>query len=95
MATYVILSQLIPGAFADPKDFKKMAAVVSEKIKNECPGITWKYSFATIGRFDVVDVVESDDPKEIEKAAMIIRAYGKSTTETLVAAPWKEFIDAL
>jgi len=26
-------------------------------------------SFATLGRFDVVDFVEADDPKQIEKAA--------------------------
>jgi uncharacterized protein with GYD domain len=49
----------------------------------------------TLGRFDVVDVVEANDPKQIEKAAMIIRAYGHSATESLVAAPWKEFLAAL
>jgi uncharacterized protein with GYD domain len=39
----------------------------------------------TLGRFDVVDIVQAADPKEVEKAVMIIRAYGHSTTETLVA----------
>lgn len=48
-----------------------------------------------MGRFDVVDIVESDDPEQIGKAAMIIRAYGHSTTETLVATPWKEFLAKL
>ena len=43
-------------------------------------------------RFDVVDIVEAKDPKQIQKAAMIIRAFGHSTTETLVATPWKEFL---
>ena len=38
-------------------------------------------------RFDVVDILETDDPKQIEKAAMIIRAYGHSTTETLAGNP--------
>jgi uncharacterized protein with GYD domain len=42
-----------------------------------------------------VDFVEAEDLKEIEKAAMIIRAYGHSMTETLVATPWKEFLSAL
>ncbi len=95
MATYVILSRLSPEAFRDPKDFKKLANEVSSKIKSECPGVKWKNSFATLGRFDVVDVVEADDPKQIEKGAMIIRAYGHSTTETLVATPWKEFLATL
>jgi len=66
---------------------KKLAVKVSEKIKSECPRVVWKDSFAIMGRFDVIDIVESDDPEEVEKAAMTIRAYGHSTTETLVATP--------
>lgn len=92
MATYVILSRISPEAFRDPKDFKKLADAASAKIKRDCPGVTWKDSYATLGRFDVIDIVESDDLKEVEKAAMIIRAYGHSTTETLPATPWKEFL---
>ena len=52
MATYVILSRFSPEAFRDPKDFKKLANEVSSKIKSECPGVKWKDSFATLGRFD-------------------------------------------
>lgn len=95
MATYVILSRFSPEAFTDPKDFKKLADAVSTKIKSECPGVRWKDSYATLGRFDVVDIVEAADPKQIEKVAMIIRAYGHSTTETLTATPWKEFLGTL
>ena len=95
MATFIILSRISPEAFADPKDFKQAAAKVSAKIKSECPKVVWKDSFATMGRFDVVDIVESDDPEQIGRAAMIIRAYGHSTTETLVATPWKEFLARL
>jgi uncharacterized protein with GYD domain len=40
---------------------------VTEKIKTECPGVVWKESFATLGRFDVVDIVQAADPKELEK----------------------------
>ena len=92
MATYVILSRFSPEAFRDPKDFKKLADAVSAKIKRDCPEVVWKDSYATLGRFDVVDIVESNDVKEVEKAAMIIRAYGHSTTETLAATPWQEFL---
>jgi uncharacterized protein with GYD domain len=45
-----------------------------------------------MGRFDIVDIVEADDPTQIAKAAMIIRAYGHSTTETLTAIPWNVFL---
>jgi uncharacterized protein with GYD domain len=95
MSSYVILSHISPEAFADPKDFRKLAANVSKKIRSDCPDVVWKQSFVTLGRFDVVDIVESDDPKQVEKAAMIIRGYGHATTETLPATPWKEFLDML
>ena len=95
MGTYIILTRISPEAFKDPKEFKQLAANVSEKIKSDCPEVVWKDSYVTMGRFDVVDIVESADPKNIEKAAMIIRALGHSTTETMVATPWKEFIEML
>jgi uncharacterized protein with GYD domain len=95
MGTYVILSRISPQAFDDPKHFKTLAHAVSEKIKTDCPGVVWKDSYATLGRFDVVDIIEAEDSKQVEKAAMIIRAYGHSTTETLVATPWKKFISDL
>ena len=95
MATYVILSRISPGAFSDPREFRKIAATVSEKIKSECPGIVWKDSYSTLGNFDVVDIVETDDPKQVQKAAMIIRSYGHATTETLPATPWKQFLQNL
>ncbi len=95
MASYVILSRFSPDAVREPKDLRKLAEDVSSKIKKECKGVTWKQSFATLGRFDVVDIVEADDPKEVERAAMIIRSHGHSITETLVATPWKEFLAAL
>ena len=95
METYIILSRISPEAFSDPFEFKKIAQRVAEKIKNECPNVHWKESYATTGRFDVVDIVESDDPKQIAKAAMIIRSYGHSTTETLTGTPWDEFLELL
>lgn len=95
MTTYIILSRFSPEAFREPGEFKKIAASVSAKIKSECSGVRWKDSYATLGRFDAVDVVEANDPKQIEKAAMIIRAYGHSTTETLPATPWKDFLASL
>ena len=95
MATYIIMSRFSPEAFRDPKEFRQIASTVSARIKADCPGIAWKSSFATLGRFDVIDVVESNDLKQVEKAAMIIRAYGHSTTETLIATPWDEFLGML
>jgi len=95
MASYIILSRISPEAFREPAQFKDAAAAVSAKIKEQCPGVAWKDSYATMGRFDVVDLVESDDPQQVTKAATIIRAYGHAATETLPATPWKQFLASL
>lgn len=95
MATYIILSRFNPDAFDEPKAVRKLAEEVTERIKKECPGLRWKESFSTLGRYDIVDIVETDDPHALQRAVMILRAYGHQTTETLAATPWKEFLNAL
>lgn len=95
MATYVILSKINADACNDPRDFAKLARTVADKIKSECPTVNWKDSYATTGRFDVVDIVESPDVASVERAAMLIRSYGHATTETMVATPWREFVATL
>lgn len=91
MATYIILSRLDHDALDQPDDLKKVAEDVATQIKKECPGVKWKDSYAVLGRFDVVDIVEADDPKQVERAALIIRSRGHAQTETMLATPWDEF----
>ena len=95
MATYVILSVVSPEAFREPKEFKQISKQVSELIRKECPSVKWKASYATFGRFDIVDIVQSDEPRQVARAAAIIRAYGHATTETMEATEWKDFLDSL
>lgn len=92
MTTYIILSRVSPQALEDPQEFKQLAEKVSSKVKAECPALVWKESYATLGRFDVVDIVESDDPQQVARAVMILRTFGHEATETLLATPWKEFL---
>ena len=68
MATYIILSKLAANAMEDPSQFRKLAENVSKRIKEQCPRVRWKESYALMGRFDVVDIVEADNPAEVEKA---------------------------
>jgi uncharacterized protein with GYD domain len=95
MATYIILSRFSPRAFADPKELRKLSEEVSRRIRRECRKVRWRESYATMGRFDVVDVVEADDPQEVARAATLIRAYGHASTETLPATPWNDFLKRL
>lgn len=95
MATYIILSRLSAESMGDPKNFPRTADSVAKRIKQDCPNVRWADSYATFGRFDVVDIVEADDPEEVERAAMIIRGLGHATTETMLATPWDDFLETL
>ncbi len=95
MATYIVLSRVSPQALEDPKDLKQLAERVSAKIKVECPEVVWKESYATLGRFDVVDIIESDNVQQLARAVIILRTSGHEATETLLATPWKEFLGDL
>ncbi|MGD9895499.1 MAG: GYD domain-containing protein [Candidatus Methylacidiphilaceae bacterium] len=95
MTTYIILSRLSPEFLKEPKAILRLAKTVADKIKAECPGVQWKASYATLGRYDIVDIVEAADPKEIEKVVLILRSYAHERTETSVATPWEEFLKAV
>ncbi len=95
MKTYIILSKISADALRQPADFVQMATIVKDKIKEECPDVNWKDSYAVKGAYDVVDIVESKDSAQVDRAAMIIRSYGRSDTETMEASPWKEFLQTL
>lgn len=95
MSRYIILSKFVPGAYTEPSELKELAAAVSKRIEEYCPGVTWKDSYATSGAYDVVDIVEADDPAQVEKAAMLIQGHGKASTQTMTAAPWNQFLKDL
>ena len=92
MANYVIITRLQPET---SRDLAQAAAAVAARIKAECPGVKWKDSYATLGQFDVIDIVEADDPSEVSKATNVIRDLAHGTTETLAAIPWKSFVQSL
>lgn len=93
MSTYIILSRLSPDSLTDPSEIKKLAKNVNERIKKECPGITWRESYAVKGSYDFVDIIEAKDEKEVDRASMIIRSLGHAQTETMTTTPWHEFLE--
>jgi uncharacterized protein with GYD domain len=95
METYIIFTRLSPGSFKDGEQFRQLAKRVSQRIKDECPKARWKDSYALMGRFDVVDIVEAQSAADAERAALIIRAEANATTETMHATPWNEFLAKL
>ncbi|HLI96023.1 MAG TPA: GYD domain-containing protein [Candidatus Baltobacteraceae bacterium] len=95
MSTYIILTKLAPDAFRDPAEFPGIAKMVADKIKADCPNVTWKESYVVTGQYDIIDIVESPDLVTVQRAEGIIRAYGHGRTETLVATAWGDFLETI
>ncbi len=51
--------------------------------------------YSTLGRYDLVAVVEAPDDATMMKASALIAAKGYITAETLPAVPLAEFADAV
>lgn len=95
MQTYIIFTRLSQSSFKNAEQFRQLAKRVSQRIKEEAPKAHWKESYALMGRFDVVDIVEADSAADAERAALIIRSEANATTETMLATPWSEFLAKL
>jgi uncharacterized protein with GYD domain len=95
MATYVILSTLSPESMQHPGKLPELAGTLARKIKGECPGVRWNGTYAVLGQFHVVDIVEADGQAEVEKVAAIIERVGGATAQIMPAMPWKEFLASL
>ncbi len=92
MEIFVILSKIDPGAFANSKEFKAAAEEVHRAIEQECPTLKWRESYALLGDYDVVDVVEASSKTELLRAVEIIRTVGKASTQSFSAIPWDEHL---
>jgi uncharacterized protein with GYD domain len=95
MAKYVLFTKLGGDSFKSSQQFREVAERVATRIRTECPRVHWGDSYALMGQYDILDIVESDSVQEVERAAMIIRAEARATTETMHATPWQEFLKAL
>ncbi|HEU5360916.1 MAG TPA: GYD domain-containing protein [Candidatus Deferrimicrobiaceae bacterium] len=93
MPTYIMLTRISPEAVSGPKFVEKLEKKVSERIKKNCPEVTWKSSYSILGPYDYLDIFEAPDGESATKVALLVRSYGHGTTETWVATPWDRYVE--
>jgi uncharacterized protein with GYD domain len=95
MATYVILSTLSPDSMQHAREIREVTSTLVREIKAECPDVRWNGTYAVMGQFHVVDILEADSRAEADKVASIIQRVGRASTEVMPAMPWREFLASL
>src|ERR1700742_2929874 len=90
MPTYVMLTTLTPDGVQTIKNNPGRIREVNREV--EQLGATVKAQWATLGRFDFVNVIEAPDEQTITRISMELGSRGTGRYETLTAIPIDDFI---
>ena len=93
MPTYVMLSTLSPEGVQTIKNNPGRIREVNREI--EQLGATVKAQWASLGRFDFVNVVEAPDDQTMARVSLELSSRGTAKYETLAAIPIDDFIASL
>ena len=93
MPTFVLLSTLTPEGVQTIKNNPSRIREVNKEI--EQLGATVKGQWATLGRFDFVNIVEAADETTMARVSLELGSRGTAKYETLVAIPIDDFISSV
>ncbi|MCP9488850.1 MAG: GYD domain-containing protein [Solirubrobacteraceae bacterium MAG38_C4-C5] len=93
MPTYVMLSTLNPEGVQTIKNNPARIREVNREI--EQLGATVKAQWASLGRYDFINVVEAPDDLTMARVSLELGSRGTARYETLAAIPIDDFIASL
>ncbi|MDQ6777362.1 MAG: GYD domain-containing protein [Actinomycetota bacterium] len=93
MPTYIMLSTLTPEGVQTVKTNPARIREVNREVEQLGAKVTAQW--ATLGRFDFINVVEAPDDKTMSRVSLELGSRGTARYETLIAIPVDEFIGAL
>jgi uncharacterized protein with GYD domain len=91
MPVYVMMTRLSPDALHHPDSVAKLNKHVSEHIAEQCPDVKWLANYAVLGACDYVDIFEAPNTDAAMEVSLLVRSFGRATTETWLATPWDRF----
>jgi uncharacterized protein with GYD domain len=93
MPTFVMLTTLSPEGVQTVKNNPNRIREVNKEI--ESLGAEVKAQWATLGRFDFVNIVEAPDEATMARVSMELGSRGTARYESLSAIPIDDFIASL
>lgn len=93
MPTFVMLTTLSPEGVQTVKNNPTRIKEVNREV--ESLGATVKAQWATLGRFDFVNIVEAPDESTMARVSMELGSRGTARYESLAAIEIDDFIAAL
>jgi uncharacterized protein with GYD domain len=93
MPTYILLTTLTSEGVQTIKNNPARIREVNREVEQLGAKVTSQW--ATLGRFDFINVVEAPDEETIARVSMELGSRGTGRYETLTAIPVDEFIASL
>jgi uncharacterized protein with GYD domain len=93
MPTYILLTTLTSEGVQTIKNNPARIREVNREVEQLGAKVTAQW--ATLGRFDFINVVEAPDEETIARVSMELGSRGTGRYETLTAIPVDDFIASL
>lgn len=91
MPTFVMLTRLDESAARSPSALESLERSATAAVRERCPDVDWLASYALLGPYDYIDLLEAPDIAEATRVSMLIRTFGHARTEVWPATDWGEF----
>lgn len=91
MPTFIMLTRLNTDAVRSPRALEELEREVMKRVREECPRVEWRNSYAVLGPCDYLDVFVADDIETAAKVSTLIRTFGHAQTEIWTATEWDRF----
>lgn len=92
MSTFIMLTRLSHQALHSPASLESLNDAVGEKLRSECPKVSWLANYVVLGPTDYLDIFSAPDIETAMTVATIIRTFGHATTEVWGATSWDDFL---
>jgi uncharacterized protein with GYD domain len=83
MATYIVLARMTQQGVQTAKEIPKRRAAAKEAA--QALGLTLREAYLTMGKYDVVLILDAPNGEAMAKFVLKIGAWGNLTTQTLRA----------
>ncbi len=93
MKTFILLTKLSPEITKQMKDRAQIGRSWLDQVKDKCPDVKFISHYALLGPYDFLDIYEAPDEETAAKVSMISLNNGAFESQSLIAIPYKRFLE--
>ena len=87
------MTKLSPDVTRQMKDRDKIGRSWMDQVREKCPDVKFIAHYALLGQYDFLDIYEAPDEEIAAKVSMISQVNGALQAQSLIAIPYKRFVE--